>query len=82
LDKTVLQGDAPRLTLEEPKAACGSNQPCAGLEAGIEGAIHASQLIWDQHSAEDEWGFLLVDVTRNAFNEKNRKAMMWTLRHE
>jgi hypothetical protein len=50
------------LTLEEPKAACGSSQLCAGLEAGIEGVIHASQLIWDQHSAEDKWGFLLIDA--------------------
>ena len=26
---------------EDAKAACGSTQLCAGLEAGIEGALHA-----------------------------------------
>jgi hypothetical protein len=35
--KTVLL-----LTLDEPKAACGADQLCSGLEAGIEGAIHTS----------------------------------------
>jgi hypothetical protein len=69
------------LTLDEPKAACGANQLCLGLEAGIEGTIHASQIIWDQHSAEENWGFLLIDA-RNAFNESNRMVMLWTVRHE
>ena len=31
---------------------------------------------------EAEWGFLLVDArNRNAFNEGNRTAMLWTIRH-
>jgi hypothetical protein len=69
------------LTLDEPKAACAADQLCSGLEAGIEGAIHTSQIIWDQHSAEDNWGFLLNDA-RNAFNESNHTVMLWTVRHK
>jgi hypothetical protein len=50
------------------------------LEAGVEGGIHAMRLIWEEHKMEEEWGFLLVDA-RNAFNEGNRIAMLWTVRH-
>jgi len=63
------------------KDACGTDQLCAGLEAGIEGGIHAMKLMWDIHHMEEEWGFLLIDA-RNAFNELNRTAMLWTVRHE
>jgi hypothetical protein len=65
----------------EAKEACGTDQLCAGLEAGVEGAIHAMQHVWAMHAEEEEWGFLLVDA-RNAFNELNRTAMLWTVRHE
>jgi hypothetical protein len=65
----------------EAKEACGVDQLCVGLESGIEGGIHAMRLLWEQHAMEEEWGFLLVDAA-NAFNEGNRIAMFWTLRHE
>ena len=39
------------------------------------------RLLWKQHSQEEEWGFLIIDV-RNAFNEENRTAMLWAVRHE
>ena len=52
-----------------------------GLEAGIEGAIHAMRVLWDEHKKEEDWDFLLID-TRNAFNEENRTAMLWDFRHE
>ena len=51
------------------------------MEAGIKGAIHAARLQWAQHSHEEDWGFLLID-TQNAFNEENRTAMLWAVRHE
>eukprot|EP00978_Attheya_sp_CCMP212_P013894 scaffold35059_cov31-Attheya_sp.AAC.1 len=54
---------------------------CAGLEAGIEGSIHAVNELWGAHEEEDEWGFLLVDAT-NAFNEGNCIMILWTVRHE
>jgi hypothetical protein len=66
---------------EEAKDACVIDQLCAGLKAGIEGAIHAIKELWAMHEQEEEWGFLLVDA-RNAFNEACRIAMLWTVRHK
>ena len=65
---------------EQAKDACGSAQLCAGLEAGIDGAVHAVRALWDEHEEDDDWGFLLVDA-RNAFNEGNRYCLLWTVRH-
>ena len=44
-------------------------------------AIHAARLQWAQHTDEEDWGFLLI-YTRNAFNEENRTAMLWDVRHK
>jgi hypothetical protein len=65
----------------DAREACGIDQLSAGLQAGIEGGIHAIRNLWEQCQAEEEWGFLLVDA-RNAFNELNRTVMLWTIRHE
>ena len=65
----------------EAKTACGTTQLAAGLEAGVEGAIHAMRVLWEDHKKEEDWGFLLIDA-RNAFNEENRTAMLWAVRHE
>ena len=59
----------------EAKTGCGTTQLAGGLEAGIEGAIHAMRVLWEEHKKEDNWGFLLIDA-RNAFNEENQTAML------
>ena len=56
-----------RVAGPEAKAACGTTQLAGGLEAGIEGAIHAMRVLWEEHKTEEDWGFLLIDM-RNAFN--------------
>ena len=55
---------------------CGSNQLCAGLSSGIEGAIHAMHSLFvANQDLSSSWGVLMVDA-RNAFNCLNRVAML------
>ena len=70
-----------RVAGPEAKAACRTNQLAGGVEEGIEGAIHAMRVLWEEHAQEEDWGFLLIDAC-NAFNEENRTAMLWAVRHE
>ena len=49
--------------------------------SGIEVAIHAMRVLWEEHKHEDDWGFLRIDA-HNASNEKNQKIMLWAVRHE
>ena len=65
----------------EAKSACGTNQLAGVLEAKIEGAIHEICVLFEKHRKEEDWGFLLIDA-RNAFNEENRTAILWAVRHE
>jgi hypothetical protein len=39
---------------------CKTDNPCGGLQGGIDGAIHASQAMWDSHHMEENWGVLLI----------------------
>ena len=59
----------------EAKDACGIAQLCAGLEAGIESAVHTARALFAEKEDEEEWGFLLVDAA-NAFNDGNRIACL------
>jgi hypothetical protein len=62
--------------------ACGSDQLCAGLRAGTDGAIHGVSTLWNElEESDSDSGFLLIDAN-NAFNEINRINMLWTIRHE
>ena len=46
-----------QVTGQEAKAACGTEQLAGGgVEAGIEGEIHATCLQLTHHSQEEEWG--------------------------
>lgn len=66
---------------EEATASCGVHQLCGGLEAGIEGGIHAMCCQWGEVKDEESpWGALLVDA-KNAFNEVHRTSLMWHVRH-
>ena len=56
------------------------DQLCAILKAGIDGAVHGVQDIWDENSTTEDWGFLLIDA-KNAFNDIDRVEMMWKVRH-
>ena len=38
-------------------------------------------VLWQEHSQEEYWGFLLIDA-QNAFIEENRTAMLWAVCHE
>ena len=69
-----------RVAGTEAEIQCGADQLCAGLKAGIDGAVHAMSALWEELRDEEEHGFLLVDA-RNAFNELNRTRMLWTVRH-
>ena len=38
-------------------------------------------LLWQNNAQEEDWGFLLI-YARNVFNEENRTAMLWVVRHK
>ena len=54
---------ATRADVEE---VCGTDQLCSGLRAGMEGAIHTVEELFDIN-CDAGWGLLLVDA-KNAFN--------------
>ena len=62
------------VTGAEAEEACRKEEICSVLEAGIEGGIHALRLLWQQHTQEEDWGFLHT-LALNAFNKKNHIAM-------
>ena len=55
---------------------CGSDHLCAGLQAGIEGAIHGMNELFSTHQDQGTgWGVSLVDAA-NVFNSLNQAAML------
>eukprot|EP00957_Ditylum_brightwellii_P140455 10701302-Ditylum_brightwellii.AAC.1 len=65
---------------EDATQACGIQQLCSGLKAGIEGAVHTMNQLWVEHADEENWDILLVDA-KNAFNQINRQVMLWEVQH-
>ena len=62
----------------EANMVCQDDLMCAGLKAGIDGAIHGVQALRDEKLSIEEWVFLLVDA-KNAFNEINRVGILWAV---
>ena len=63
--------NATRFDIEE---VCGVRQLCAGIRAGIEGAIHALNDVYDDQ-CDDGWGVLMVHAS-NTFNSVNQIAAL------
>ena len=59
---------------------CGVSQLCSGLEAGIDGAVHAIRELFEDNLGSG-WGLLLVDA-KNAFNFLIKVAALWNVRHD
>ena len=47
---------------------CRDDQLCAVFKAGIYGAVHGVQSIWEANSTKEKLGFLLVDA-KNVFHK-------------
>lgn len=63
------------ITRSDVEEVCGSSQLCAGIQCGIEGAIHSVRDMFDSN----DWGLLMVDA-KNAFNSINRFSLLWNVR--
>ena len=47
-----------KVTVLESTMACQDDQLCAGIKAGIYGAIHRVQALWDENSSMEERSIL------------------------
>ena len=56
-----------KLTGPEATMACQDEHLCAGLKAGIDGAVHGVQAIWDKNLTMEDWRLLPVDA-KSAYN--------------
>ena len=48
-----------RVTGQEAKPACGTEQLVVGVEVGINGGVYAMLLLWVHQSQDEEWGSLM-----------------------
>ena len=58
------------VTKNDAMEACGTDQLCSGVKAGIEGAVHTINKTF-QENCDAGWGLLLSDGD-NAFNSMSR----------
>ena len=73
--KVVLLVAGPSAT-----TACGADQLCAGLKAGVESGVHAVSGVWAEMDEAERQGFLVIDA-ENSFNLLSCVNMLWNVRH-
>ena len=73
--KCVLVVAGPLATTE-----CGSDQLCAGMKAGVDGAVHAILVVWVEMDQDELNSFLVIDA-ENIFNSCSRVNMLWNVWH-
>ena len=66
------------VTKKDLEETCGSQQLACGVKAGIEGAVHAVEELFNS-TKEDGHGLQLMDAS-NAFNALNRETARWNAR--
>ena len=54
--------------------ACGADQLCADLKAGVENGGHVVLGLWAEMTKEEEQGFLVINA-ENAFNSLSHVNM-------
>ena len=69
-----------KITGPESTTVCQGDHICAVLKAGIDGAVHRVQDIWDDNFSTDNWVFLIVGTEKD-FNEIKKIGMLWTVCH-
>ena len=47
---------------QETKVTYRTSQLDGGVESVIEGGIYAMRVLLEEHSQEEDWGFLLIDA--------------------
>ena len=70
--RRIMGKSISRILKDDIQTSSGTLQTCAGLESGIEAAIHAMRETFEQESCE---AVLLVDAD-NAFNRLNREVAL------
>uniref|UniRef100_A0A0K8T4G0 Uncharacterized protein n=1 Tax=Lygus hesperus TaxID=30085 RepID=A0A0K8T4G0_LYGHE len=64
-------------TVDEVTESCGEKQLRGGISAGIEGAIHSMNSLFEGRATPNfRWGLLLVNA-KNDFNSVNRIMALW-----
>ena len=69
MEKCVL-----KVTGQEAKEACRTDQLCGGIEAGIKGGIHIMRLLCQYNSQEEDWGFLIIYAKNGSMRRIGRQC--------
>ena len=66
------------ITEDDVKISCNSDQLYLGIKAGIEGAVHSLQQLFDDE-ADSGFSLFLSDAD-NGFNSISRSVALWNAR--